>query len=98
MFWKALFSKKLIKGDVKLSQLNEESFKQYLDTGEHSEPDLLIRTGGDMRVSNFLLYQIAYTELYITETLWPDFSEKEMIRAIHDFMKRERRFGGRNNA
>jgi undecaprenyl diphosphate synthase len=58
------------------------------------EPDLLIRTSGEMRVSNFLLWQIAYAELYVTETLWPDFNRAQLLHAILDFQRRERRFGG----
>ncbi len=58
------------------------------------DPDLLIRTSGEMRVSNFLLWQIAYAELYVTDTLWPDFTRMELLRAVLDFQKRERRFGG----
>jgi len=58
------------------------------------DPDLLIRTSGEMRVSNFLLWQIAYSELYVTETLWPDFTRTDLLRAILDYQKRDRRFGG----
>ena len=58
------------------------------------DPDLLIRTSGEMRVSNFLLWQIAYAELYVTETLWPDFTRAELLRAILDYQKRDRRYGG----
>jgi undecaprenyl diphosphate synthase len=58
------------------------------------DPDLLIRTSGEMRVSNFLLWQIAYAELYVTETLWPDFTRTDLLRAILDYQKRDRRFGG----
>ena len=58
------------------------------------EPDLLIRTSGEMRVSNFLLWQIAYAELYVTDTLWPDFNRTELLRAVLDFQRRERRVGG----
>src|ERR1022692_3444378 len=65
-----------------------------LYTADLPEPDLLIRTSGEMRVSNFLLWQIAYAELYVTETLWPDYNRTELLRAIIDFQKRERRFGG----
>jgi undecaprenyl diphosphate synthase len=57
------------------------------------DPDLLIRTGGDMRVSNFLLWQIAYSEIFVTDTYWPDFSKEDFCQAIYDFQKRERRFG-----
>jgi undecaprenyl diphosphate synthase len=80
---------------IKLGAITEESFKSFLDTGIQDDPDLLIRTGGDMRVSNFLLYQIAYTELYVTKTLWPDFTPRDLDLAIEDFSKRERRFGAR---
>jgi undecaprenyl diphosphate synthase len=58
------------------------------------DPDLLIRTSGEMRISNFLLWQIAYAELYVTETLWPDFTQSELLRAILDYQRRDRRFGG----
>ena len=57
------------------------------------DPDLLIRTGGDMRISNFLLWQIAYAEIYVTDTLWPEFSQKEFLTILADFQRRERRFG-----
>ncbi|MEO8026236.1 MAG: undecaprenyl diphosphate synthase family protein, partial [Bryobacteraceae bacterium] len=62
------------------------------------DPDLLIRTAGEMRVSNFLLWQIAYAELYVTETLWPDFDRAELLRAVLDYQKRDRRFGGLGSA
>jgi len=74
-------------------EVSEEEFRKFLDTSGIPDPDLLIRTGGEMRISNFLLYQIAYTELYITETYWPDFRKDELYRAIIDYQKRERRFG-----
>lgn len=73
---------------------SEDDFAKELYTHDLPEPDLLIRTGGDLRVSNFLLWQIAYTELWCTETYWPDFGEKELAEAIHVFRSRERRFGG----
>lgn len=78
---------------IKKSEINEETFKKFLSTSEFPEPDLLIRTSGEMRVSNFLLWEIAYTELYVTETLWPDFRRKELYKAIEDYQKRERKFG-----
>ncbi|MDI9338053.1 MAG: isoprenyl transferase [Alphaproteobacteria bacterium] len=68
-------------------------FQQFLDTADIPNPDLLIRTGGEFRVSNFLLYQIAYSELYFTQTLWPDFNAQSFINAIEDYQKRQRRFG-----
>jgi undecaprenyl diphosphate synthase len=74
--------------------LDEESVKQYLYTKDLRDPDLLIRTGGDLRISNFLLYQAAYSELYFTPTLWPDFGTKELEQAIEEFNRRNRRFGG----
>jgi undecaprenyl diphosphate synthase len=73
--------------------LNEESFSKYLYTSEVPDPDLLIRTSGEMRVSNFLLYQLAYSELYFTPVLWPDFRREHLYEAIINYQKRERRFG-----
>ncbi len=90
------FAEAAVRGEARIEDLTEESFKSWLDTGcEESEPELLIRTGGDQRLSNFLLYQAAYTELYFTPTLWPDFTTEEFDRAVGDFQNRERRFGGR---
>ena len=65
-----------------------------LYTASCPDPDLLIRTSGEMRISNFLLWQIAYAELYVTETLWPDFSQSDLLRAVVDYQRRDRRFGG----
>lgn len=73
--------------------LDEESFSHYLYTAEIPDPDLLIRTSGEMRLSNFLLWQLAYTEFYVTDVLWPDFDRYELLRAILTFQQRERRFG-----
>ncbi|MBI5207215.1 MAG: isoprenyl transferase [Candidatus Firestonebacteria bacterium] len=73
--------------------LNEEIFSKYLYTSLYPDPDLLIRTSGEIRISNYLLWQIAYSEIYITSTLWPDFKEKEYLEAILDYQKRNRRFG-----
>jgi len=80
-------------GMVLPSDINESLFASYLNTSDIPDPDLLIRTSGEMRISNFLLWQLAYTELYITETLWPDFREAEFIKAIRSYQHRERRFG-----
>lgn len=80
-------------GDISLDDINENIFKQYLYTSNIPDPDLLIRTGGDQRISNYLLWQCAYTEFYFTETLWPDFKEKDFDKAIDDFSNRERKFG-----
>lgn len=79
---------------IKQSKITEELFNDYLYTKDIPEPDLLIRTSGEMRVSNFLLWQIAYSEIYVTKTFWPDFRKKELLKAIKEFNKRERRFGG----
>ena len=75
-------------------QVDEESISARLYTAGQADPDLLIRTSGEMRVSNFLLWQIAYAELYVTEKLWPEFDRTELLRAVVDYQRRERRFGG----
>ena len=71
----------------------DAAFERYLTTDGMPDPDLLIRTGGDHRVSNFLLWQIAYSEIYVTDTYWPDFSREDFVKALRDFRGRERRFG-----
>jgi undecaprenyl diphosphate synthase len=76
------------------ASIDEELISQHLYTAGLPDPDLLIRTSGEMRVSNFLLWQIAYAEIYVTETLWPDFSRAQLYAALIDFQKRERRYGG----
>jgi undecaprenyl diphosphate synthase len=76
------------------ARVDEEMISQHLYTTGLPDPDLLIRTSGEMRVSNFLLWQIAYAEIYVTETLWPDFSRAQLYEALLDFQKRERRYGG----
>jgi len=73
--------------------INEEFFSSYLDTNNYPDPDLLIRTSGELRISNFLLWQCAYTEMYLTDTYWPSFRKNELFKAILDFQNRERRFG-----
>lgn len=80
-------------GDVSTGDINEAMFSSYLGTQGIPDPDLLIRTGGEMRLSNFLLWQAAYSELYFTPVLWPDFSEKEIDKALLDYRQRQRRFG-----
>lgn len=75
------------------NNITEKEFSKYLYTADIPDPDLLIRTSGELRLSNFLLWQLAYTEIYITEVLWPDFRRAELMEAIRDFQKRERRFG-----
>ena len=81
-------------GNLNALEVTEDSISSHLYTAGLRDPDLLIRTSGEMRVSNFLLWQIAYAELYVTEKLWPDFSRTDLLEAIHDFQQRERRFGG----
>jgi undecaprenyl diphosphate synthase len=80
-------------GKILSSDLTENAFSGYLYTAAMPDPDLLIRTSGEMRISNFLLWQLAYTELYITDINWPDFGIDELHRALNDFRSRERRFG-----
>ncbi|KAA3634285.1 MAG: isoprenyl transferase [Calditrichaeota bacterium] len=80
-------------GFLELNDINDELFSEFLYTSDIPDPDLLIRTSGEMRISNFLLWQTSYTELYIIDTLWPDFRREELFKAIIDFQKRERRFG-----
>jgi len=81
------------KGKIQPEEITLKRFSQYLWTRGMPDPDLLIRTSGEFRISNFLLWQIAYTELYVTETLWPDFDRKELLQAIAHYQSRERRFG-----
>ena len=81
-------------GTLDAFEMSEERIAENLYTAHLPDPDLLIRTSGEMRISNFLLWQIAYSELYVTETLWPDFSRIELLRALIDYQKRDRRFGG----
>jgi len=87
--------KALVKADV---EVTEQSISERLYTTGQPDPDLLIRTSGEMRISNFLLWQIAYAELYVTETLWPDFTRAELLRALLDYQKRDRRYGGLGNS
>ena len=82
-------------GKLSKSDISEELISSYLDTNDLPDPDLLIRTSGELRVSNFLLWQIAYSEFYITDTLWPDFDKEELLKAIESYSHRQRRFGGR---
>jgi undecaprenyl diphosphate synthase len=80
-------------GEVEPQDINEALFSQYLDTAGLPDPDLLIRTSGEQRLSNFLLWQLAYTEIYVTQTCWPDFDRDALISAITDYQQRHRRFG-----
>ena len=83
----------VLNGTLKQDSINEEDFEKYLTTYGIPDPELLIRTSGEFRISNFLLWQLAYTELYFTDKLWPDFGKEDFYNAIIDFQKRERRFG-----
>ena len=75
-------------------ELTEQFISQFLDTNQWGDPDLLIRTSGEMRVSNFLLWQISYSEFYVTDVLWPAFTPRELLRAVLAFQARRRRLGG----
>jgi undecaprenyl diphosphate synthase len=83
----------VIKGKLNPDAINEELISSYLSTADYPDPELLIRTSGENRVSNFLMWQMAYTELYFTDTLWPDFKKEHFYKAIQDYQSRERRFG-----
>jgi undecaprenyl diphosphate synthase len=80
-----------------VEDIDQHSFGQHMSLSDLPPPDLCIRTSGEYRISNFLLWQLAYAELYFTDVLWPDFTRKEFIKAINEFNKRSRRFGGRNH-
>ena len=84
-----------VQGRVKAEEITEDVLSSYLDTAGMPDPDLLIRTSGEIRLSNYLLWQLAYTEFYITDCLWPDFNQEELEKAIVAYNGRERRFGGR---
>lgn len=77
-----------------IEELDEKKFESYLDTADIPDPDLMIRTSGEQRISNYLLWQLAYTELYFTDVPWPDFTKKELVKAIEDYNNRDRRYGG----
>ena len=81
------------KGQLRAEEVNEQLVSSLMTTAEMPDPDLLIRTSGEYRISNFLLWQLAYSELYFTDRLWPEFDEEELYKAIVDYQKRERRFG-----
>lgn len=82
------------KGNLNIDSLNEETLSSYMNTKGMPDPDLIIRTAGEQRLSNFLLWQCAYSEFWFTDVKWPDFDKEQLMRAIHDFQKRDRRFGG----
>lgn len=84
----------MVEKNKNVDDINESLFEQYLDTKDMPDPDLMIRTSGEERLSNFMLWQLAYTEFYFTDVLWPDFSREELIKAIEYYNGRNRRFGG----
>jgi undecaprenyl diphosphate synthase len=85
--------RKIISDGISKDAVDDKLFKKYLYTGDIPDPDLLIRTSGELRISNFLLYQIAYSELYFSERYWPEFREEELLKAIINYQKRKRRYG-----
>ena len=88
-------ARKVLKGEINPEQIDEKLFAQHLYLPEVPDPDLLIRTSGELRLSNFLLWELSYSEIYVTDTFWPDFDLAELNKAIDAFQKRNRRFGGR---
>lgn len=91
-----LIFQKISNGEVKFTDINEDLIERHLYTANQPDPDLMIRPSGEMRISNFLLWQLAYTELWVTNILWPDFRPQHLINAIYDFQNRDRRYGGIN--
>jgi undecaprenyl diphosphate synthase len=87
-------ARRAIASGITASDLDEQRFSDFLYTAGQPDPDLLIRTSGEMRVSNFLLWQIAYAEIWVTETLWPDFRRRHLLEAVIAYQKRDRRYGG----
>jgi undecaprenyl diphosphate synthase len=87
-------ARRAMQSGLRPDQLDEEQFARFLYTAGQPDPDLLIRTSGEMRVSNYLLWQIAYAEIYVTDTLWPDFRRRHLLEAVLAYQKRERRYGG----
>lgn len=83
-----------LEGKVKPEDIDEQTFSDYLDTAGVPDPDLMIRTSGELRLSNYLLWQMAYTEFYFTDVAWPDFDKKELLKAIEKYNERDRRYGG----
>ncbi|HHV72621.1 MAG TPA: di-trans,poly-cis-decaprenylcistransferase, partial [Clostridia bacterium] len=90
-------AKKVQSGTLKIEEIDEDFFASQLSTGHLPDPELLIRTSAEMRVSNFLLWEIAYSEIWVTPVLWPDFKNEHLLEAISWFSKRDRRFGGINS-
>jgi undecaprenyl diphosphate synthase len=90
----AIVDQARLEGRLGSLEIDEGMIARHLYTSAIPDPDLLIRTSGEMRISNFLLWQIAYAELYVTDTLWPDFSRADLLRAVLEYQKRDRRYGG----
>lgn len=88
--------KDIVNDGIDIDTIDESTISSYLYTKDMPDPDLLIRTGGDLRISNFLIYQLAYTEFYFTKTLWPDFKKEDLDKAIDSYLGRDRRYGGLN--
>ena len=84
-----------VKGKIDPDKIDEELFKQYLYEPEIPDPELMIRTSGEFRLSNFLLWELSYSEIYISDVLWPDFDSEEFMKAVNHYYGRERRYGGR---
>jgi len=91
-------ARRLLAANICPDDLDEKRFSEFLYTAHQPDPDLLIRTSGEMRISNFLLWQIAYSEIWVTETLWPDFRRRDLLEAVLAYQKRERRYGGIKSA
>ena len=87
-------SSDVLRGELATNKIDADLFASYLHTGHWPDPDLLIRTSGEMRISNFLLWQLAYTEIYVTKKFWPDFAREDLVEAVEEFAQRQRRYGG----
>lgn len=87
-------AKDCVERKVDPSEIDEALYESYLDTHGIPDPDLLIRTSGELRLSNYLLWQLAYTEFYFTDVLWPDFTKEELVKAVEQYNSRDRRYGG----
>ena len=83
-----------VDGKIRVEEISDPVYESYLDTHGIPDPDLLIRTSGEQRLSNYLLWQMAYTEFYFTDVLWPDFTKEELVKAVEQYNRRDRRYGG----
>jgi undecaprenyl diphosphate synthase len=88
-----MIARKVKNGLIDPEEIDDFVVREHLQTADLPDPDLIIRTSGEFRISNFLLWQIAYSEIFVTKTLWPDFGKEDLVAAIHNYLKRERRFG-----